>query len=137
MIVSQRKTIGHLVLQIALGLFFIVGGVWTLQGQGNEIAAAVHSILKGDAASIVAIVMGVIEVIAGAFLILRLFINVALPLDRTLMLIITVAWVCTIVLLDFLGGSFLGGGGTQGVMRWLYVTAQHLLVLGSLLCLQI
>lgn len=136
-IMTEKKTIGRMVLQIALGLFFAIGGVWTLQGQGNEIAAAVHTVLKGDIASIAAIVMGIIEVIAGAFLILRLFISIASTLDRTLMLIITVAWIAAIVLLDFLGGSFLGGGSTQGIMKWLYALSQHLLVLGALLCLQI
>lgn len=132
---TEKRSIGRMVLQIALGLFFVVGGVWTLQGQGtNEIAKAVHSVFKGDAASIVSIVFGVIEVIAGAFLILRLFINIASTLDRTLMFIILIAWIVAIALLDVLGGNLLGGGSTAGLMAWLYALSSHLLVLGAILC---
>lgn len=126
--------IGRLVLQIALGLFFLVGGIWTLQGgKANEIAVAVHRIFNGDAAAIISIVFGVIEVIAGAFLILRLLIPVASTLDRTLTLIITLAWLTAIVLIDFLGGNILGGGTIGGTLSWLYTLGSHLLVLGALL----
>lgn len=135
---TERRSIGRLVLQIALGLFFVVGGVWTLQGtSSNEIATAVHAIMKGDAASIVCIVFGVIEVLAGAFLILRLLIPIAGTLDRTLTLIITIAWIAAIVLIDFLGGGLLGGGSMAGILSWLYKLGGHLLVLGALLTVRI
>lgn len=135
---TERKTIGRLVLQIALGIFFVVSGVWALQGKStNEIALAVHKVLTGDAASIVAIAFGVVEVIAGAFLILRLFINIASTLDKTLMLIIAIAWICAIVLLDVLGGNLLGGGTVPSIMAWLSRLSYHLLVLGALLTVRV
>ena len=36
---KTQKSIGTLILQIALGLLFIVAGIWTLQGgKGDEMA---------------------------------------------------------------------------------------------------
>ena len=72
---NKKRTVGTLVLQIALGLLFIVSGIWTLQnGKGDEIASAIHSVFNKDLAQILCIVFGIIEIVAGVFLLLRLFV---------------------------------------------------------------
>ncbi|WP_390903628.1 hypothetical protein, partial [Treponema lecithinolyticum] len=73
----SKKTLGGIVLQLALALFLIVSGILTLQLNGsfwgklqvgisgNEVVSAVRSLLKGDPANVVIIVLGVCELIAG------------------------------------------------------------------------
>ena len=88
---NTRKSIGTLVLQIALGLLFIVGGIWTIQGaRGDELAAAFYSIFDNDIAKVISIVFAIIEMVAGVFLILRLFLNINTKLDTLLLLIIMI-----------------------------------------------
>ena len=71
---AERHSIGYMLTQIALGLYFFVTGIWTLQGgNGNEIAAAVKSVTGGDTARIICLVFGIIEVLAGLFLLLSPF----------------------------------------------------------------
>lgn len=123
-----KRSIGYAVLQIALGLFFIVTGIWTLQGgTGNEIATAINKVFSGDVRQIVRIVFAIIEVLAGVFLILRIFMAVASSLDTILMVIIMIAWICAIVLLDFISGNF------SNILTWLNRFAYHLLVLGAVI----
>ena len=59
---AKQHSIGYMLTQIALGLYFFVTGIWTLQGgNGNEIAAAVKSVTGGDTARIICLVFGIIE----------------------------------------------------------------------------
>ena len=61
---KQNRTIGTIILQIALALLFIVSGIWILQGsRGDEIAKAIYSIFDGDIAKVICIIFGVIEIV--------------------------------------------------------------------------
>ena len=83
----SKKTLGGIVLQLALALFLIVSGILTLQLNGsfwgklqvgisgNEVVSAVRSLLKGDPANVVIIVLGVCELIAGIFLLANFFVE--------------------------------------------------------------
>ncbi len=132
---SQREhSIGYLFLQIAVGLFFLVSGIWTLQGSsGNEIAVAIKSVLSGDSAQIACIVFGIIEVLAGIFLLLRMFVTFSAPIDTVLMVIIMIAWIASIVLIDFLEKGALPAGNFASILKWLKAFAYHLLVLGAVI----
>ena len=130
MATTERRSIGYMLTQIALGLYFFVTGIWTLQGgNGNEIAAAVKSVTGGDTARIV---FGIIEVLAGLFLLLRIFVTFSSPIDTILMVIIMIAWIAAIVLLDFIGRGALPSGSIDSVLRWLSTLSRHLLVLGGI-----
>ena len=95
--------IGTIFLQIALSMLFIVGGIWTLQsGNGDEISQAIKYIFSGDVSKILCIVFGIIEIIAGVFLFLRLFLNIGTLFDSVLMIIILISWIAAIVIIDFL-----------------------------------
>lgn len=136
---SSNFSLGKLILQIAIGAMFAVAGIWALQGGGDAgISAIKHIIGSKDIESILCIVFGIIELIAGIFLILQLFIGDKLgTFNNVLMIIIMVVWIIAIVLIDFLGsGSLLNHGAMWNFLSWLYDFAYHLIVLGALIVLQ-
>lgn len=128
------KTLGTIVLQIALGLLFVVGGIWTLQGnRGDEIATALYSIFSRDAASIMCIVFGIIEIVAGSFLLLRLFAVLNTNLDSFLMIIIMVCWIVAIIVIDFLGSGSIFKNFDRDFLPVVNRFARHLLILGAII----
>ena len=124
---KKSINIGRFILQIALGLFLALGGIWALNGGGDEAAKWLSK-----QADVLKIIFGVVELLAGIFLILELFMgDVFGKLDKILMIIIMIVWIVGIVLLDFLNGKFL----KPDVLPWLYQFAGHLLVLGAMVYL--
>ncbi len=133
---GNNFSLGRLLLQIAVGAMLTVAGIWALQGGGDEgIAAIKYLIGARDFEKILCIVFGIIELIAGVFLILQLFIGDKIgSLSKVLTLIIIIVWIIAIVLIDFLGGN--GLFKQNNFLKWLYNFAYHLIVLGALLILQ-
>lgn len=128
------RTIGTILLQIALGILFIVSGIWTLQGnRGDEIATALYSIFSKDAASIMCIVFGVIEIVAGTFLLLRLFAFLNTNLDSFLMLIIMICWLAAIIIIDFIGNGSIFKNLNRNFLPVINRFARHLLILGAII----
>jgi len=131
---KASKTIGTIFIQIALGLLFIVGGIWTLQGaRGDEIASALYYIFSRDLAQFLCIGYGIIEIIAGIFLILRLFVNINTKFDSILMIIIMILWLVAIVCIDFLGSDSLFNNMNKDFLPFLNRFARHLLILGAII----
>ena len=121
------RSIGHLLLQIALGVFFVVTGIWTLQnGSGNEIATAINKLFSGDMQKMMRLLFGIIEVLAGAFLLLRMFVSFSSSIDTLLMVVVMIAWLVSIVLLDVLNGFDVS-------LSWFHKVAYHLMVLGGII----
>ena len=136
---ATNFSIGRLLLQIAVGAMLTVAGIWALQGGGDEgISAIRHLIDAKDVENILCIVFGIIELVAGIFLILELLIGDKFgSFDNLLMIIIMIVWIVAIVLIDFLGsGSLFNHGSHWNFLKWLYNFAYHLIVLGALLVLQ-
>lgn len=136
---ANNFSLGRLILQIALGAMLTVAGIWALQGGGDAGVKAIRSIIDaGNIESILCIVFGIIELVAGIFLILDLFLgNKIGALGNILMVIIMIVWIVAIVLIDFLGsGSLLNHGSHWNFLSWLYDFAYHLIVLGALIVLQ-
>ncbi len=130
---TKRRTLGTIILQIALGLLFIVGGIWSLQtGKGDEIAKAIRDLFNGDTAKIICIIFAVIELVAGVFLLLRLFVPIATNLDNVLMLIIMICWIVCIVLTDFMGSKGLFNN-FDNILTVLNQFARHLVILGAII----
>ncbi|MCQ2587418.1 MAG: hypothetical protein MJ174_04820 [Treponema sp.] len=126
-------SIGRVFLQIALGLMMLVGGILVFQGGGDIGATALGKIFKGETFNIIKIVYGIIELIAGIFLILDLIIGDRLGAFGTiLMVILIVIWIAVIVLCDFIGVHF----NSKMFLGWLYQLANHLIVLGALIYLR-
>lgn len=114
------------IIQLSLGLLLAIGGIWGLQGGGDFGVAALKDIFNGTAENIVVIVFSVIELLAGLYLILELFIGDLGKFDNILMLIIMIVWIVAIVLADFIEGDF------KPFIDWLWNFASHLVVLGAI-----
>lgn len=130
-----QYSFGRLLLQIALGAMLVVGGIWALTGGGDFGCAALATIFNGGGVfKALKIVFGVIELLAGVFLIIELFTgDIFGKLDNLLMIIIWIVWIVGIVLGDFLGGAGLFKSGFS--WAWLYAFASHVIVLGAMLCI--
>ncbi len=136
---ANNFSVGKLLLQIAVGAMLTVAGIWALQGGGDAGVAAIRHIIEArNVESILCIIFGVIELIAGVFLILDIFLGDRLGgLGKILMMIILIVWIIAIVLIDFLGsGSLFNHGSHWNFLNWLYDFAYHLIVLGAILVLQ-
>lgn len=133
---KSGASIGRLVLQLALGAMLAVAGIWAFQGGGDAASDAIKRIFGGDVGNILRIVFGVIELLAGVFLILELFMGDQFgKLDNILMLIVMIVWIVAIVLMDFVGNGGLFNGGIDNFLKWLYTFAGHLIVLGAMITL--
>ncbi len=133
---ENHRSLGRIFLQIALGLLFIVSGIWTVQGaNGDDVAYAIKSLFSSDISGILCIVFGIIEIVVGVFLILRLFSFINTNLDSILMIIIIIAWIAMIILIDFLGKNSLFNNldNIKNFLQFLQGFAMHLLVLGAII----
>ncbi|MCR4627342.1 MAG: hypothetical protein K5640_06805 [Treponema sp.] len=132
---KKDLSLGALLLQIALAAFFIVSGIVTLQGgKGDECVIAIRTVFKNskDLANLLCMVMGVIEVLCGALLALKLFVPIGANVNSILMLIIMIVWIVAIVLIDVLGKGGLVNGFGGNFISFLKTLSQHLLVLGAI-----
>lgn len=131
---TERKSISSLILQIALGLLFLVSGIWSLQsGNGDEIAGAIRSIFDGDIEKVLVVVFAIIEIITGVFLLLRIFVFLGTNLDKLFMLIIMICWIVCIVMTDFIGSNGLLNNLNSNFLNFLNRFANHLLILGAII----
>ena len=84
-------TIGRLLLQLALGAMLAVAGIWSFQGHGDDAVGAIRAVFDGNVENVLVVVFGVIELLAGIFLILELFMGDQFgKLDNILMLIVMI-----------------------------------------------
>ena len=124
---KKSFSVEKLIIQLSLGLLLAVGGIWGLQGGGDFGINSLKSVFSGSAENIAVIVFSIIELLAGIYLVLELFIGSLGKFKSILMLIIMIVWIVAIVLSDFIDGNF------HNFMKWLRNFAGHLVVLGSIL----
>ncbi len=125
------------VIQLAVGIMLAVGGIWALQGGGDFASDAIKSIFSGDIKNILVIVFGVIELLVGLFMILKIIIGDRFGSFGTILTFIAaIVWIVAIVLSDFLGSKGILNGGSRNFLKWLYEFAQHLIVLGAILAVK-
>ena len=118
---KKSFSVEKLIIQLSLGLLLAVGGIWGLQGGGDFGINSLKSVFSGSAENIAVIVFSIIELLAGIYLVLELFIGSLGKFKSILMLIIMIVWI------DFIDGNF------HNFMKWLWNFAGHLVVLGSIL----
>ncbi len=128
---KSSMSIGKLILQIGLGVMLAIAGIWALQGGGDTAAASLKKLFgSGDAGKILVLVFGIIELLAGIFLVVELFIGDRFgSFGNVLEIIVIIVWIVAIVLMDFLGGNLLA----PDFLSWLYNLAVHCAILGGLL----
>lgn len=131
---KNQKTIGTWILQLALALLFIVSGIWMLTGNYTDvISKSLKEVFSHDIANILRIVYGVILLIAGVFLALRLFVPMGKSIDSVLMIIILICWIIAIALVDVVG-LFRGIQKNHfNFLSWCYYFAYDMLVLGAII----
>jgi len=144
---TSKSSLSHLVLKIALAAFLIVMGIMTLQldsgfmgklqagFSGNELATAVHGFLKGDMATLVIVILGILELASGVFLILDFFMDTK-RFNSLALMVIMILWIVVIVLVDIVGKGGLLDGAFKSLatfLSFLKVLSAHLLVLGAIL----
>ena len=135
---TTHYSFGRILLQIALGAMLAVSGIWALQGGGDAGIKAIRDIINdGTIESILCISYGIIELLAGVFLILKLFIGDRFgTFGNVIMIIILIVWIIAIVLIDFIGrGGILNHKGSFDFLDWTYHFAYHLIVLGAIIYL--
>ena len=98
-----------------------VGGFGAVQGGGDFAARAIKGLVSGNAGNILVIVFGVIELLVGVFMILKIVIGDRFgSFGTVLALIAIVVWIVAIVLSDILGASRILNGGSKNFLEWLY-----------------
>ncbi len=127
---KASNSIGKFILQMALGVMLAIAGIWALQGGGDSAASSIRALFDGDMEKVMVIVFGVIELLAGIFLVAELFVGDRFGVfGNILEIIVIVVWIVAIVLMDFLGGNLM----KPNFLSWLYTLAIHSAVLGGLL----
>ena len=130
---SQKRGIGILLIQIALALYLAVTGL-SMLGAGGTIKSvqatkAVYALLHGDAAKIVAIVLGIVLLLCGLLLILRMFIDTR-RLDTLFKFVSLLAWIVMAVIIDVLRFDSFGN-----ILEWVLDVGKNLLIIGGLMAI--
>lgn len=130
-------TAALLILQIAVGAMLAVGGIRALQGDGYFAARAIKGLVSGNVGNILVLAFGVIELLVGVFMILKIVIGDRFgSFGTVLALIAIIVWIVAIVISDILGPKGILSGGSKNFLEWLYTFAQHLIILGAILAVR-
>ena len=128
---KKQLSIGRLCLQIALAALLIIGGIYAFRGAADFGSLALKEVFI---LTILTYVFGAIEIIVGVFLIVEIFAGDILGnFGKILKIIIAVMWLIVIVLADILGAG--GMLMAHFSLPSIYAFAQHLIVLGAMLCM--
>lgn len=119
---KKSISIGRLLLQVALGIVLAVAGIWALQGHGDSAATWLSK-----QADILGIIFGVIELLAGIFLILELFIG-----DRMGSFGNIINWIVIIVFAVVLVIDAINASWNRNFLSSLYDLAKNLVLLGGM-----
>jgi hypothetical protein len=118
-----------LILRLLLGIFFIILGICGVMKTVDE---GVFSLGEGKYLTL-EIIFGIIEIIAGAVLILGIFMAAAKNLTALSSLIILIVWIVRIVLTKFLGNIGAAFRSLESILAWLLVLSFELVIGAALL----
>lgn len=124
------NVVAALILTLAVGCMLAISGIYALQNKaaGDLAVAGLKSIFKGDASKIVVTVFGVIELLAGIFIILKTFIGDRMgSFGNIISLIVVIVWIVVIVLADIVNGI-----AKPNVLAWLLQLSKDLIVFGAI-----
>jgi len=134
----MKRTVGLVIVQIAVALFLFVSGVTgLLSSSAGDLAPVVTFLNKifesQSVVSLIVIVLSVCEIIAGFFLLSELF-TTDLRITDMILFVFVILWVANIILVDFVTPI---SGGTSfrslnAILAYLSALSSHLMVLGAL-----
>lgn len=137
----MKRTVGLIVLQIALAFFLIVAGILGLirsnAGELGQAVALLDAVFKSQIiTTIIVISLAVAELIAGVFLIVEFF-SGEIRLTNIILIIFMILWIINIVLIDIIGpinGNVFGS--TMSVLNYLSLLSRHLMILGAIIAVK-
>lgn len=129
---STKKSIGVVLIQIALAVMFFVMGLQLLGLRGSffgtsEVSDAIKKMFSGTTADIVRIVIGVLFLISGILFIARFFWDPG-KLEGILRITVLVIWICAVIITDILPGIYF-------TAAWLTTISRDLLIVGGILAI--
>lgn len=137
----MKRTVGLVVLQIALAFFLIVAGVLGLirssAGELGQAVALLDAVFKSQTiTTIIIITLAVAELIAGVFLIVEFF-SGEIGLTNVILIVFMILWIVNIVLIDIIGpinGNIFTS--TMSVLNYLSQLSRHLMILGAIIAVK-
>ena len=137
----MKRTVGLVVLQIALAFFLIVAGVLGLirstAGELGQTITLLDAVFRSQTiTTIIIITLAVAELIAGVFLIVEFF-SGEIRLTNVILLVFMILWIVNIVLIDIIGS--INGNiftSTMSVLNYLSQLSRHLMILGAIIAVK-
>ncbi|MCL2411247.1 MAG: hypothetical protein FWC97_06340 [Treponema sp.] len=127
--------IASFVLNIAVALYLFANGILGITQRpalgvpGGEFGTMVATIFgSGDLTNILTIVLSICAIVAGVFLLLKLF-NVDIRITDMILFVFVIVWVVFIVIVDIIRPI----QSSVEVLPYLKGLASHLMVLGALM----
>ena len=129
----MNKSIGLFLLNIAVAIYLLATGILGLTGRkffpDAEIRRAVTALFKGDFAEILIVVLSVLAIVAGAFILLKLF-GIVIPVTELILVILAIVWVVFIVMIDII--YQINNSRGFNFVDWMRTIGSHLMVLGGI-----
>jgi uncharacterized membrane protein YphA (DoxX/SURF4 family) len=134
---KQQRTIGILILQIALAVYFIVTGL-CLFGKGSSISSTeIVQVMKffGDAAKVIKPIFGVILILGGVLFLIKTFFDRLGKIDDIFKYIILIVWiiVTVVALIYYAKVDF---NGSWDWLHWCLSLAKNCLIIGGILTIK-
>jgi len=139
--VLMKRTVGLVVLQIALAFFLIVAGILGLirssAGELGQAISLLDAVFKSRTiTTVIIITLAVSELIAGVFLIVEFF-SGEIRLTGIILIVFMILWIVNIVLIDIIGP--INGNtftSTMSVLNYLSQLSRHLMILGAIIAVK-
>ncbi|AIN92816.1 hypothetical protein [Treponema putidum] len=137
----MKRTVGLVVLQIALAFFLIVAGILGLirssAGELGQAISLLDVVFKSRTiTTVIIITLAVAELIAGVFLIVEFF-SGEIRLTGIILIVFMILWIVNIVLIDIIGpinGNIFTS--TMSVLNYLSQLSRHLMILGAIIAVK-
>ncbi|UTC91110.1 hypothetical protein E4N87_10600 [Treponema denticola] len=137
----MKRTVGLVVLQIALAFFLIVAGILGLirssAGELGQAISLLDAVFKSRTiTTVIIITLAVSELIAGVFLIVEFF-SGEIRLTGIILIVFMILWIVNIVLIDIIGP--INGNtftSTMSVLNYLSQLSRHLMILGAIIAVK-
>jgi hypothetical protein len=132
---TTNRGIGIILMNIAVAAYLFATGIIGLGEKrlfsgGGEIRSAVTALFKGNFAEALIVILAVLSIVAGVFILLKLF-GLVIPMSDLILVILAIAWLVFIILIDIIRP--LGSDRKPEFIDWLRIFGSHLMVLSGMI----